>query len=43
LTTMAYNNYSTTSSIYNAYAASTILLAIVLVFALAAVKLRKNI
>ncbi len=42
LTTLAYEFYSSTSSIYYSYAASTVLLAIVLVFALVALKLRRT-
>jgi len=42
LTTLAYEFYSTTSSIYYSYAASTILLTVVLVFALVALKLRRT-
>ena len=41
LTTLAYEFYSTTSSVYYSYAASTILLSVVLVFALVALKLRR--
>ena len=42
LTTLAYEFYSSTSSIYYSYAASTVLLAIVLVFTLVALKLRRT-
>jgi len=42
LTTLAYEFYSTTSSIYYSYAASTILLTVVLVFAFVALKLRRT-
>src|SRR5437773_8841285 len=42
LTTLAYEFYSTTSSIYYSYAASTILLTVVLVFAFVALKLRST-
>ena len=43
LTTLAYEFYSATVSLHYSYAASTILLGVVLVFALVAVKLRRRI
>jgi trehalose transport system permease protein len=42
LTTMTYQFYSTTSSIFYSYAASTVLLAFVLAFALIAVRFRRS-
>lgn len=42
LTTLAYQFYSTSSSLYESYAAATVLLAFVLAFALVAVKLRRS-
>jgi trehalose transport system permease protein len=42
LTTLTYQFYSTTASVYYSYAASTVLLAFVLAFALVAVRLRRS-
>jgi ABC-type sugar transport system permease subunit len=42
LTTLAYEFYSTTSSVFYSYAASTVLLAFVLAFALVAVRFRRS-
>jgi trehalose transport system permease protein len=42
LTTLTYQFYSTTSSVFYSYAASTVLLAFVLAFALIAVRFRRG-